>query len=96
MYSDADRNSLHVVLADEAYNIGPAPSKDSYLNVSIRFMAGGQKSLAPKRFTRATGFLSENAEFAETLTQSRHHVHWPDPRKHPQAMGDKLSAIQAS
>jgi len=33
VFSDADRESLHVFLADEAYNIGPAPSKESYLNI---------------------------------------------------------------
>ena len=32
IFSDADRDSLHVFLADEAYHIGPSPSKDSYLN----------------------------------------------------------------
>ena len=33
IFSDADRESLHVILSDEAYNIGPAPSKESYLNI---------------------------------------------------------------
>jgi acetyl/propionyl-CoA carboxylase alpha subunit len=33
VFSDADRKSLHVFLADQAYNIGPAPSKESYLNI---------------------------------------------------------------
>ncbi len=33
VYSDADRNGLHVLLADEAYHIGPPPSKESYLNI---------------------------------------------------------------
>ena len=45
VYSDADRNSLHVTLADEAYNIGPAPSKDSYLNVDA-ILAAGEKIIS--------------------------------------------------
>ena len=36
IFSDADRNSLHVLLADEAHYIGPSPSKDSYLNILSR------------------------------------------------------------
>ena len=37
VFSDADRNSLHVMLADEAYNIGPAPSNESYLVIDKIF-----------------------------------------------------------
>lgn len=62
VYSEADRESLHVMLADEAVCIGPAKSKDSYLNM--------QNIISATVLTRATaihpgfGFLSENSSFA--------------------------------
>ncbi|RUO96219.1 acetyl-CoA carboxylase, partial [Jimgerdemannia flammicorona] len=69
VYSEADANSLHVKMADEAYLIGPAPSAQSYLNV--------EKILAVARATGAQvlfgaihpgyGFLSENADFADRV-----------------------------
>lgn len=63
VYSDADARALHVRLADEAVHIGPAPGKDSYLNI--------QKIIDAAKRTNADaihpgyGFLSENADFAE-------------------------------
>lgn len=63
VYSDVDENSLHVSMADEAYNIGPAAASQSYLR--------GDKILEIAKLTQAQavhpgyGFLSENVEFAE-------------------------------
>jgi acetyl-CoA carboxylase biotin carboxylase subunit len=91
VYSDADRDSLHVVLADEAYNIGPAPSKDSYLNVD-NIMAAIKKSGA-EAVHPGYGFLSENADFAETLKKAGIVFIGPTP-ENIRAMGDKLSAIK--
>ncbi|MEK7356757.1 MAG: acetyl-CoA carboxylase biotin carboxylase subunit [Bdellovibrionota bacterium] len=91
VYSDADRNSLHVVLADEAYNVGPAPSKDSYLNVD-NIMAAIKKSGADAVHP-GYGFLSENAAFAEALEKAGIAFIGPTPAN-IRAMGDKLSAIK--
>ncbi len=91
VYSDADRNSLHVVLADEAYNIGPAPSKDSYLNIE-RIIDVAKKS-GVDAVHPGYGFLSENADFAEELERNGIVFIGPTP-ENIRAMGDKLSAIK--
>ena len=68
VYSDADRKSLAVQMADEAVHLGPAPSIESYLRVD--------KILAAARATGAEaihpgyGFLSENADFAQAVTEA--------------------------
>lgn len=63
VYSEADREALHTQLADEAICIGPAPSKDSYLNMErilSATLASGADAIHP-----GFGFLSENSRFAE-------------------------------
>src|SRR5439155_23592854 len=62
VYSDADRSSLHVRMADEAAHIGPSPSSESYLRIDRILDAArrhGAEAIHP-----GYGFLSENAEFA--------------------------------
>ncbi|XP_008068875.2 methylcrotonoyl-CoA carboxylase subunit alpha, mitochondrial [Carlito syrichta] len=67
VYSEADRNSMHVDMADEAYSIGPAPSQQSYLAmVKIIQVA---KISAAQAIHPGYGFLSENMEFAELCKQ---------------------------
>ncbi|MFX4302631.1 acetyl-CoA carboxylase biotin carboxylase subunit [Alicyclobacillus tolerans] len=63
VYSEADRNAMHVMLADEAYCIGPAPSKSSYLHIPSLISVAtltGVDAIHP-----GYGFLSENSDFAE-------------------------------
>ncbi|MBR3604158.1 MAG: acetyl-CoA carboxylase biotin carboxylase subunit [Elusimicrobiaceae bacterium] len=68
IYSEADRNSLHVRMADEAVCIGAAPSSLSYLNIDAVVTAAkitGADAVHP-----GYGFLSENADFADAITKA--------------------------
>uniref|UniRef100_A0A5F4VSN5 Methylcrotonyl-CoA carboxylase subunit 1 n=1 Tax=Callithrix jacchus TaxID=9483 RepID=A0A5F4VSN5_CALJA len=63
VYSEADRNSMHVDMADEAYSIGPAPLQQSYLSMEKIIQVA--KTSAAQAIHPGYGFLSENMEFAE-------------------------------
>ncbi|XP_073944830.1 methylcrotonoyl-CoA carboxylase 1 isoform X2 [Choristoneura fumiferana] len=66
VYSDADKNAVHVEMADEAFNIGPAPATQSYLNKS-KILDVAKKSNS-QAIHPGYGFLSENVEFCEQCT----------------------------
>jgi acetyl/propionyl-CoA carboxylase alpha subunit len=63
VYSDADRDALHAVQADEAVHIGPAPSAESYLRVDKILAAA--KATGAEAIHPGYGFLSERAHFVE-------------------------------
>ncbi|MDD2768154.1 MAG: acetyl-CoA carboxylase biotin carboxylase subunit [Methylococcus sp.] len=92
VHSEADRDLKHVRLADESVCIGPAASRDSYLNVpAIISAAEVTDALA---IHPGYGFLSENADFAEKVIQSGFIFIGPKPDT-IRLMGDKVSAIEA-
>ena len=89
VYSDADAQSLHVALADEAFCIGPAEAKDSYLR-GDRIIDAAKRSGA-EAVHPGYGFLSENAEFAESCERAGLAFIGP-PAAAIRAMGDKSAA----
>ncbi len=92
VHSEADRDLKHVLLADESVCIGPAPSRDSYLNVpSLISAAEVTDAMA---IHPGYGFLSEDADFAERVEQSG--FIFIGPRAETiRMMGDKIRAIEA-
>lgn len=89
VYSEVDKNSLHVRTADEAYLIGPSPASESYLNkLKIIELA---KSIGADAIHPGYGFLSENAEFIRLVEESGITFIGPSS-KSVEMMGEKTSA----
>src|SRR5213592_2681956 len=89
VYSEADRESLNVRFADDDVCIGPAPARESYLNIPRIIAAAeiaGADAIHP-----GYGFLAENAEFAETCIASNINFIGPTPSQ-IRTMGDKAAA----
>lgn len=89
IFSELDRDALHVDLADEAWNVGPAPAAESYLNqdtiLRIAHEAGAE-AIHP-----GYGFLSENAGFARSVEEAG--ITWVGPPASAiEAMGDKITS----
>ncbi len=93
VYSDADRGAPHVLAADQAYRLGPAPSVDSYLRGDLVLeiaRKSGADALHP-----GYGFLSENADFAEACESAGIKFIGP-PASAMRALGSKTRARQAA
>jgi len=92
IYSSADADALHVKFADEAVCIGPAPSRQSYLNIPAIISAA--EITSADAVHPGYGFLAENAEFAEVCEKCG--IHWIGPQPAlMRLMGDKISAREA-
>ncbi len=89
VYSDADRDALHVRHADEAVHIGPAPSSQSY--IVIEKILDAVKQTSAEAVHPGYGFLSENAKFAQALKAANVAFIGP-PVKAIEAMGDKITS----
>ncbi len=93
VHSTADADAMHVRLADESVCIGPAPSRDSYLNMPAIISAAtitGSDAIHP-----GIGFLSENAKFAAMVEEHGFTFIGPSP-EHLSLMGDKVQAKEAA
>ena len=89
VYSDADRDARHVMLADEAVHIGPAPSRESYL-LADKIIAACKQTGA-QAVHPGYGFLSENASFAKRVEEEG--IIFIGPKHHSiAAMGDKIES----
>ena len=89
IFSEADRDALHVRVAGEAYPVGPAPSRESYLVID-RVIAAAKKAKADA-IHPGYGFLSENATFAQAVVDAG--IVWVGPPpKAIAAMGSKTGA----
>ena len=92
VHSEADTGAKYVKLADESVCIGPAPSRDSYLNIPAIISAA--EVTDAEAIHPGYGFLSENADFAERVEKSGFCFIGPRPES-IRLMGDKVSAKQA-
>lgn len=89
VYSEADRDAMHVEMADEAVCIGPAPSKESYLRADKIIAAC--KETGAEAVHPGYGFLSENEAFSRTLEEQG--IVFIGPKHHSvAAMGDKIAS----
>ncbi|WP_300015831.1 acetyl/propionyl/methylcrotonyl-CoA carboxylase subunit alpha [uncultured Roseobacter sp.] len=89
IYSDADKQALHVQMADEAVHIGPPPANQSYIvidKVMEAINSSGAEAVHP-----GYGFLSENAKFAEALAEAGVAFVGP-PKGAIEKMGDKITS----
>ena len=89
VFSDADRNALHVQLADEAVNIGPPPANQSYID--IEKVTSAVKKTNAQAVHPGYGFLSENAKFAKSLSDIGVTFIGP-PQNAIASMGDKITS----
>ena len=89
VYSEADEGALHVEMADEAYLIGRAPARESYLNIPAILKVA--KESGAEAIHPGYGFLSENPTFAEAVQKEGLVFIGPSPQVIA-AMGDKLEA----
>ncbi|MDA0981794.1 MAG: acetyl/propionyl/methylcrotonyl-CoA carboxylase subunit alpha [Proteobacteria bacterium] len=89
VYSDADRDARHVAMADEAHRIGPAPARESYLDVAAILAAA--KDSGAEAIHPGYGFLSENEDFATACAKAGIVFIGPSPEAIA-AMGDKSAA----
>jgi acetyl-CoA/propionyl-CoA carboxylase biotin carboxyl carrier protein len=92
IYSDADRDAGHVEYADEAYNVGPAPASESYLDqesIVETALEAGADAIHP-----GYGFLAENADFAARV-ETTEGLTWVGPSSDAmEALGEKTKARQ--
>src|SRR5688572_3755180 len=93
VYSEADRGALHVRMADEAYAIGPSPSRESYLVIE-KIIDAARRSKADAVHP-GYGFLAENANFAQACEDAGITFIGPSPAS-IHLMGSKIESRRAA
>src|SRR5438045_8134159 len=91
VYSDADKDALHVEMADEAVHIGPPPSAQSYLLIDR--IVDACRQTGAEAVHPGYGFLSEREAFADALAKAKVAFIGPNPRAIA-AMGDKIESTK--
>jgi len=89
VYSDADRQALHVQMADEAIHIGASPASQSYID--IKKVVNAAKACGAEAIHPGYGFLSENSKFAAALSKEKIAFIGP-PKGAIESMGDKITS----